>query len=472
MKGKEKELFEKTPVFEAVLKLVLPTVMGQIILVVYNMADTFFIGLTGSDMLITSVTISMPAFMFLSAISNLFGIGGAAAASRAMGRRNKDRVGNISAFALWGCVLVTGLYGFFLKIGMDPFVDLLGGSHPGVHQIAAEYLMITVALGGVFTSVNNLLSHLVRSEGRSLYSSIGIIMGGVLNIFLDPLFMFVILPAGNEVKGAAIATTLSNAISCLYFVILLAVLRKKGSLLSFRFNDDALEDGSFREILLSGLPACLMTLCENISYAVLDHLMAVSGVSYQAGIGVAKKVNMLAHSMVRGISQGVLPLIAYNYAAKEYSRMKKTIRTSSMMAVTVSVVSMVICFVFSRQLIGFFISGGGDSVLYGSRFLRILCVGCPFSAFAYAIISFLQAIGQNWKSFLLAILRKGLLDIPMMFVLGTLFPVYGIVAVTPITDMICCAVAVVFFVKCTNNLQEKRETNILKTNQFRTLLTR
>ena len=465
MKSREKALFEKLPVLEAVLRLALPTVAGQIILVVYNMADTFFIGLTGSDLLITSVTISMPAFMFLSAIANLFGIGGAAAVSRALGRKDKQRIGNISAYALWGCVILTAVYGFVLKLGMDPFVDLLGGSHPGVHRVAAEYLMITVVIGGVFTSVNNLLSHLVRAEGRSLHSSIGIILGGVLNILLDPLFMFVILPPGNEVKGAAIATTLANAAACLYFTVLLVILRKKGSLLSFEFHDDATTDGSFREIMLSGLPACLMTLCENISYAVLDHLMAAAGMSYQAGIGVAKKVNMLAHCIVRGIAQGVLPLIAYNYARKDYDRMKQSIRTSSSIAVLTSVTAMIVCFAFSRPLIGFFINGGGESVEYGARFLRILCVGCPFSAFAYSIISFLQAIGENRKSFRLAILRKGLLDIPMMFVLRLAVPVYGIVAATPITDMVCCAVAAILFIQCTNRLQTSRETNILKTKE-------
>ena len=447
MKEREKTLFEDSPVLEAIVRLAFPTVIGQIILVLYNMADTFFIGLTGSDAMITAATVCMPAFMFLQAISNLFGVGGASVISRALGARDLQRAKDTASFAFWGCAAVTVLYSLGAWLFAGPFVDLLGGSNPLVHDYAVEYLTFTVVIGGLATSLKALLAHLVRSEGRSLQASIGVALGGVMNIALDPLFMFVILPRGYETLGAAIATALSNVIALAYFLIVVLREGKRSILrLSPRRLDKSVRGKIPADVLMTGLPACLMTLCENISYAVLDALMAASGTALQAGLGVAKKVNMLAHSIVRGMSQGVLPLIGYNYAAGNHKRMKTSITLSMALSVAMAAVCMTVSLVFSRQLIGLFIPSGSESVTYGASFLRILCLGGPFSACAYALISFFQAVGKGMRSFVLAILRKGLLDIPLMFLLNRLLPIFGIVWATPITDVICCVISIGMFV--------------------------
>ena len=437
MDNRQTVLFEKMPVAAAVRELALPSIMGQIILVIYNMADTYFVGLTGNDAMITAVTVCLPAFMFLSAISNLFGIGGGASYSRALGKQKVRRKDNIAAHALFGCILVTAVYCGMAGLFRHPFIDLLGGRSEQVHAVAVNYLLVTVTAGGLTTALGTMFSHLIRAEGNSSLASIGVIMGGVLNIVLDPLFMFVILPEGNEVLGAAIATALSNTVSFLYFVILL----KTKSHLVFRWHDNAFEDGSAREVIRTGLPACLMTLFENISYAVLDGLMASYGIAAQAGIGVAKKVNMLAHSVVRGLAQGVLPLIAYNYAAKNYARMKDAFRLTALTAVAVSSALTAVYFIFSPYLIRIFISSESESLRCGTVFLRILCIGCPFSAFAYTVISFFQAVNKGIHSFCLAMMRKGTLDIPMMFILMLIFGSAGIVAATPAADILCAAAA-------------------------------
>ena len=447
MKEREKTLFEDVPVLEAIFKLAVPTVVGQIILVLYNMADTFFIGLTGSDAMITAATVCMPAFMFLQAISNLFGVGGASVISRALGARDLQRAKDTASFAFWGCAALTALYSLGAWLFAGPFVDLLGGSNPLVHDYAVEYLTFTVVVGGLATSLNALLAHLVRSEGRSLQASIGVALGGVMNIALDPLFMFVILPRGYETLGAAIATALSNVIALGYFLVVVLREGKRSILrLSPLRLGKSLRSRIPADVLTTGLPACLMTLCENISYAVLDALMAVSGTALQAGLGVAKKVNMLAHSIVRGMSQGVLPLIGYNYASGDHKRMKSSITLSMALSIAMAALCMTVSLVFSRQLIGLFIPGGSESVTYGAAFLRILCLGGPFSACAYALISFFQAVGKGMRSFVLAILRKGLLDIPLMFLLNRLLPIFGVVWATPITDVICCCISIAMFV--------------------------
>lgn len=441
---KERALFESSSIPRAIGRLALPTVIGQAILVIYNMADTFFIGLTGSDAMVTAVTVCIPAFMFLSAISNLFGVGGSSVISRALGARQTDRARKTAAFSFWGCLLTTLLYAAGAYLLLDPFIDALGGSNAVVHAQARGYLIVTVVIGGLFTSIGALLGHLVRSEGRSMQASVGIVLGGVLNIALDPLFMFVLLPRGQEILGAALATALSNLISALYFAALL-VRHSRGSVISVRPGRAMLAGGIPAAVLSCGLPACVMTLFENISYAVLDHLMALNGVALQAGIGVAKKVNMLAHSIVRGMAQGVLPLISYNYASGNHRRMRHAALLSMGISVALATVCMAVSLAFSEQLIELFIPHGTASVQCGARFLRILCIGGPFSACAYAIISFFQAVGCGMRSFVLAILRKGLLDIPLMFLLRAVSPVYGIVWATPIADIVCSAASVVLF---------------------------
>lgn len=443
---REKDIFEKRGVWEAVLRLALPTVLGQIILVIYNMADTFFVGMAGDDAMLTAVTISMPAFMFLSAISNLFGIGGASVIARALGTGDSEKVKSASAFAFWGCLAGALLYSLTVLLFLDPYVDLLGGVNPAAHDHARAYLFFTVALGGVFTSLGALLSHLIRAEGRAALASGGIMMGGLLNILLDPLFMFKILPPGQEALGAALATALSNLAVMIYFLAVLLASRRR-SLLTLKFCRGMFKSPVPGDVLSAGLPACVMTLCENLSFAVLDKLMSLEGVALQAGLGVAKKINMLAHCAVRGIAQGALPLLAYNFAAGRYERMRESFRVARRLAVGLAALCMIGNLVLARDLVGLFIRQGSDSLAWGAAFLRILCLGAPFSAAAYTIISFFQATGEGAKSFRLALLRKGVLDIPLMLLLGGLIPAYGIVAATPLTDIICSLAALLVYRK-------------------------
>lgn len=439
---RERALFAKMPVMAAIRKLALPTIAGQIILVIYNMADTFFIGLTGDDAKITAVTICLPAFMFLSAIANLFGVGGAGEASRSLGSKDNERAGETCAFSFWGCAVLTLVYTVMAVLFRHPFLDAMGGGAADVHRFANVYLLVTVGAGGFGTAMNMVTAHLFRAEGRSLDASIGIMLGSILNIVLDPIFMFVLLPPGKEVLGAALATAISNWISLLIMVGL-QICRRKTSVLRFRLPLST-DRELVRGVLSTGLPACVMTLFENISYACMDRLMMEGGTAAQAGLGVAKKINMLAHATVRGLTQGVLPLIAYNYAARNHQRTNKVIRYTVLIAFSIGTACMIACLTLSRTLVGIFLEPG-QSRTAGALFLRILTVGGPFSACAYTFISFFQAVKRPKKALLLALLRKGILDIPMMFVFRLFAPLTGIATATPVADILCCLTSFTLF---------------------------
>ncbi len=442
----KEHLFSAAPVTEAVVRLALPTIVSQIILVLYNMADTFFIGRRGTDAMITAAAVCMPAFMFLSAISNLFGIGAVGVISRAIGARQPEKEKEASSFAFWGCFAAAGIYSLLCRAFLTPCVNVLGGGAASVYPLAKEYLLLTVVCGGILTAENTLMGHLIRAEGRSVAASVGIGLGGVLNILLDPLFMFVIFPRGQEVRAAALATLCSNAAAFVYFFLYYFRLKRKKTT-GLSLKPRRLTKPVVTAVLATGTPACLMTLCENLSYVILDNLMAYNGIPAQAGIGVAKKVNMLAHCMVRGMSQGVLPLIGYTWAAGMRDRMRKAVRLSAGASVGLAVVCMAVSLVFAVPLVRLFNHGGGLSVQLGAHFLRILCVGGPFSAWAYSCISIFQGVNENRRSLVLALMRKGVLDIPMMFLLRIPFPLSGIVAATPVTDGVVCLAAVILYVR-------------------------
>lgn len=446
MPDNTKNLFEDLPITTALMKLALPTVLGQIVLVVYNIADTFFIGLTNSNVMITAVTICMPAFMFMSAIANLFGVGASSVISRALGKLNNDRARAASAFSFWGCAVTACFYSLFVSFFMNNFIDFLGGTNPEVVAFATQYLSYTVVYVGVFTTLNTLFSHILRSEGHAFHAGLGVILGGIINIVLDPLFMFRIMAPGNEVVGAALATALSNIISFVYFVVVCIILnKKKQTVFSIKLTKLSFSQKIPSCIFEAGIPACIMTFAENISYAILDRLMSFNGLAAQAGIGVAKKVNMLAHSIVRGITQGALPLLGYSYSSGNRKKTKETVFTTLTFSIGAATLCMGVNIIFAKQLIEIFVKDGNEALGFGIQFLKILCIGCPFSACAYTFISFFQAVGHGKESFILALLRKGLVDIPLMFVLQLLVPIHGIVMATPLTDVLCCIISIFMF---------------------------
>ena len=443
----ENYVFENMSPSRALVKLALPAILGQVMLVIYNMADTFFIGMTEDNVKLAAVALCMPALMVLNAIANLFGVGAASVISRALGKSNRRRAENACAFSFWGCVALTAVFSVSCHIFADAITDFLGGINPAIHSQSLEYLKYTVIYDGWAISMSVLLSHVFRSVGRSALASAGLIGGGILNIVLDPIFMFSIMESGNEVTGAAIATSISNTFSFAYYIVMLFFLRKKGLALSVKLEKTCFCHKIPNCIFEAGTPAFIMTLAENLSYAILDRLMATAGTIYQAGIGVAKKVNMLSHSIVRGLTQGALPLLGYAYSTGNRKKTKKVLYITLMYAFGASATIFATNIIFAPDLISFFIYSDNPSGPHAITFLKILAIGCPFSAIAYAFISFFQSVGHGKESFALALLRKGVVDIPLMFLLKDIIIIYGIVWATPITDSICCIASIIVFLR-------------------------
>lgn len=440
MKTKEEILFEEAPVSRAVLTLVIPTVISQLITVVYNMADTFFIGQIGDKNQVAAVSLCMPLFVFLTGLANLFGIGGSSLMSRGLGVGDHCRAKQAAVFSIWTAIVVSFLYGIGLTLA-QPLILPAIGADAETYAFCRQYIFWTITIGAVPTVLNQELAHLIRAEGHSAQASFGVALGGVLNIILDPIFIF---PLGLEIAGAAIATMLSNTAATCYFICLLA-RKKHTSDISFHPRYYTWDSHIPREVLLVGLPSCLMNLMGVLSNITINKLMSGYSNAAVAGIGVAKKIDMLSFAIATGMSQGVLPLIGYNYSAKNYRRMKAALKADFLISFAVALVGTVFLFACAGPIVRAFIDDA-ETVRYGQLFQRIICVTGPCISVTMLAITTFQSAGKKLEPAILSLLRKGGLDIPFMFLLNHLAGVNGIVWATPIADLGAMTVAMILFI--------------------------
>ncbi len=433
-------LFEKAPIRKAIISLIIPTVISQIITVIYNMADTFFIGQMNDPDQVAAATIAMPPFVMLTGIANLFGIGGASLISRSLGAKNPEKAKKCAAFCIWTGAGVAFIYGIAIFLS-GPILFPFLGTDASTYSYCSDYLFWTVAIGGVPTVLSASLAHLVRAEGFSKEAGIGVALGGILNIALDPIFIFA-LKLG--ISGAAIATMLSNLIAFLYFASLL-YKNRKSTIIKFSPKNFTLGLGIPKEVLLVGFPSFIMMLMGTFSNIILNKLVVSYSNEAIAGMGIAKKIDILAFAIANGMTQGVLPLIGYNFASGNKKRMHEAIKQSFLYTIVIAFLGTLFLFFLAVPVMKFFINDA-ETISYGQHFLRVICLTCPAISTTMMIISVFQATGQKLKPMILSFLRKGALDIPFMFLMNGLWGVKGIPWATPISDLLALSTALILFI--------------------------
>ena len=446
---KETEIFENYPIPKAVAALAVPTVITQIITIIYNFADTWYVGLTNNSAAIAALSVCMPIYVLMAAIANLFGIGASSVISRSLGARMPEKARRAFSFAFWGGIVVSILYSVIILLFRSELAYLIGGDADSFDFIQ-KYMFWTMIIGSLPTVLNSLFGHLIRSVGASKQASFGMSLGAVMNIILDPILMFVLLPKGHEVEGAAIATMLSNCCATLYFFFYLKQV--KDSPVFTLAPSYALEDRKvWAEVLSIGLPAALSTSLAMLSNIFANSLVSNYGSKAVAGMGIAKKINTLAFNITLGLTQGVLPLIGYNYAAKKYKRMKDIVLFTLGVALSFTCFC-VLLFELNREFLVQFFIKDQETIYEGQRFLSVVALGVPLCAITYTMNTVFQATGQRKKSFVLSILRKGLLDIPLMFVFRAMFERLGVVMATPVAEGISAIIAFVLFIPMVKEL--------------------
>lgn len=456
LKGMEKvsrrELFETVPVPKALMSMALPTVVSQLINLIYNLVDTFFIGRTGNSYMIASVSLSFTLFMMTIAMSNLFGVGGGSLMARLSGKHEDSYARNVSAFSFWGAVVIALSYSLLILVFMNPLLRLLGASDQTI-GFAKQYVLIVVVIGDLPIVVGATLAHLLRNSGYSKQASFGLSMGGILNIALDPLFMFVLLPDGYEVVGAATATVLANVISCVYLYVKVSKL-KNCSALSTNLKDAInIRKDDKRQLFKVGIPSSLLNALFDIANIFLNAIMATHGDLAVAALGICMKIERLPNALNVGLCQGMLPIVAYNYSSGNRERMNKTVKTARNYGLIIGFTCLLAYQIFARQLVGLFLSTNTEgaelavqTLAFATSFLRIRIFANIFQFLNFHSSFNMQAIGDGKGTLIHCCARELCSYIPFMFIFNALFGIYGLVS-SLIAGELCGAIVALFILK-------------------------
>lgn len=433
-------LFEEAPIPQAVLKLALPMVLSCLVMMLYSLADTWFVGLLNDANETAAVTLSAPVLLAFNAVNNLFGVGCASLMSRALGIKDYETVRRTSSFGFWCAIGAGALFSLMAALFNAPLLSLLGASGANL-TLTKNYLFWTVICGAVPAILNVVTAQLVRAEGSALHAGIGTMSGCLINIVLDPLF---ILPSGLGMgaAGAGLATCLSNCCACLYFLVFLLVKRKSTfvsvSPRLFRFDKHVM-----KETFGVGVPAAIQNLLNVTGMTVLNNLMTAYGDEAVSAIGIAHKLAMLLMYISMGISQGVMPLVGYNFSAGNGRRMRSAILYAAGISACIMLPGAALFLIFRRPFIGFFMANE-QIVAYGAAFLIGQCLAQPFLALDFLGVGVFQACGKGKLSLLFAVLRKIVLEIPALLLMNKLFPLYGPAWAQLCAEVILAAAAVFF----------------------------
>ncbi len=430
---KDKEyLFERMPVPGAVMQLSLPIVISSLVTILYNLADTFFVGMLNDPVQNAAVTLVYPVILAFNAVNNLFGVGVSSAMSRSLGAREYDRVRTCSAFGFYGALASGLLFSLLCTVLRTPLLRLLGTDAQTL-DATMGYMGWTVCFGALPAILNVVQSYMVRSEGSTLHASIGTMSGCILNILLDPIF---ILPWGFNMgaAGAGLATFLSNCVACLYFLVL-ARVKKGATYVSMNpMQLRRLTGAQVRDILGVGVPASIQNLLNVLGSTLLNNFTAPFGAAAIAAMGISQKLYMIPMQIALGFSQGIMPLVSYTYASGDRPRMKQAILFALRVIVCFLLALTALYLLFAPAMIRAFMDNE-QIIAYGARFLRVMSLGFVFLCVDFLAVGVFQALGMGRHALVFAICRKLVLEIPLLFLMNLVYPLYGLPFAQFITEV-------------------------------------
>ncbi len=437
------ELFETAPIPKAVVKLCIPTVLSSLVMVLYNLADTYFVGMLNNPVQNAAVTLGAPLLLAFNAVNNLFGVGASSLMSRSLGVKDYDTVRRSSAFGFYCAAFCGLLFSLLVTVFKTPLLLLLGADSI-TSEATAQYIFWTVSLGAAPSILNVVFAYMVRAEGSALHASIGTMSGCFLNMILDPIF---IMPWGLNMgaSGAGCATFISNCVACLYFAVLLFVKRGK-TYVCVDIRKFSLNRQIVGGIFSVGIPAMVQNLLNVASMTFLNNFTSSFGESAVAAMGISQKLSMIPMQVSMGLSQGIMPLVGYNYSSKNTNRMKNGLTYTAKISLSLLVLTSVGYYIFAETLVRSFMSDA-QVVAYGSRFLRGFCIAQPFMCMDFLAVGVFQACGIGKIALLFAFLRKIVLEIPALFILNSLFPLYGLAYAQFSAEIILAAAAVFALLK-------------------------
>lgn len=419
-------------------RLCVPAILIMLVMVLYHMADVFFIGQTGDANKVAAVTLASPLFSILSGLGVLLGNGGCTAISLALGKGEYGRIKKISAFAVWGAIAIGVVFAAIVLPLMGPICKLLG-ANAETRAFTAEYLRV-IAIGAPVIMLTNVVPALIRADGSTTDSMIGNMLGTVLNIALDPLLISVF---GMGVSGAAIATVAANVVSLCYYAWF---LHAKGKIYSISPRDLSMRKDVVWTVLSLGLPMSCATVLGSVSSTVVNNLMMQYGSVAVAGQSVAGRIGQMISMTVMGVCMGMQPAISYNYSARNHRRLTEILMKTTGLAVVAGTVLSALCLIFRDQLLNAFLDDPNVLGIGRVCLLASIVIG-PFFGFYQICTTYLQASGKSTQAIIVSLLEKGIVYIPMVVLMNALFRMYGIIFAATVTTVLSAVAALVFCYK-------------------------
>lgn len=437
MKDKTMEMFATASVPKAVISNVIPSIVSMLMVLIYNLADTFFIGQTKNAYMVAGVSVATPAFLLFMAVGMLFGVGGTSKISRLLGEGKHDMAKHTSAFCFWTGAGIGAVSMVFMLFFAEPVCRLVGASAETI-EYASQYLRI-VSLGIPFLIVSNAFSNIIRAEGQANVAMLGMILGNMVNVALDPIM---ILGFGWDVAGAAWATVIGNVLSTALY--LFHIIRKS-DLLSISISDYMAKDGIASGVFAIGVPASLNSILLSFSNILVNNLMAQYNDMAVAGLGVAMKVNMIVVMLLIGLGVGIQPLLGYCFGAGKRERYMSVLKFSTILALVISLIMTAICYFGAGFLVRAFLDNE-DAYTYGLMFARIYIYSGPIMGILFVFINAIQSMGAALPALILNVSRQGLIYIPILFLFREIFDSPKMLAAAqPVTDYAAATLAVILF---------------------------
>ena len=419
---------------KVIIKNALPAVIAMVMVVVYNLADTVFISFTGDDYQMAAVAMGAPVFMIFMSLGTLFGVGGTSVISRALGNDDSKRAKNTCSFCTWASAVIGIVLTVALWLSTDQLAVMLGATENSI-DYACTYLRITIACGA-FSMVSNCLSNLLRAEGKAMNAMTGTLIGNLLNIILDAIFILVF---GWGVMGVAVATVIGNVIGCLYYIYYYVSGK---SILSVKPSDFSMKNGIVKEVVAIGISASLANLLVSFTTIIVNKELSGFDELFVPAYGVTSKILMIVSMIGIGISAGVQPILGFCYGAKVKEKFMGYLKFAVAFTTGVCVVISLGCYIFARPIVDALLNEKA-AMDAGLHFTNIMLLTVWLTGTFVVFQNALQAIGAAAPALWASLLRQAILYIPALFILKAVIGSDGLIWAQPFCDVLSLVLIIV-----------------------------
>lgn len=434
-------VYEEKSIPKAIMRVGLPAMLGQLTTLIYNIADTFFVSMTKEPAMIAAVTLCAPILLIIMSIASIFGMGGSSVIARLLGEEKKKEAGRTMNFCVYAMVfsgvitLVLGL------IFLQPLANMSGADADNM-AYTCDYLK-WIFIGTPFIILANGFVHLFRSAGLIKAGTIGLVLGNVINMVLDYVFIVIL---GWGTAGAALATSLGFVCAAIYYIVCMICEWHKGNQLTSLSPKHFLPNAAMVHNVISiGIPGALITVLMSVSNIVLNNYIGIYGSNAVAAYGIAYKLDMVPILLSVGLAQGVAPLVGYCYGGNEKKRMSDMVKCTVLYGVLMGAVFTVAFMFFGKPLAAIFLQDT-DLIEQTGYFLKILCLSAPMLGIINMMTSYFQALGKAIKSLTITVLRNAALFIPGVIILNYFWKLNGVIAAQPVVETILTGICIFMYV--------------------------